>query len=531
MGPPKINTTVHYSDYNPFNSPKYYHPPCTIDYSNETSIDTCWQGDLAAGSAVADLRTEDADVREFWYEWIEDTVAKYEIDGLRIDSLKHVEKSFYPEFFRRSDVFALGELLDGNPVNYPSWFDYMSGLMNYPVYYWIVRAFKSKLSTMTELVKEIKLAQGLMKTSRMGVFLENHDQKRFANFNGDMALVKNAVAFTMLMDGIPIIYQGQEQHFSGGGDPDNRHGLWSSGYRTDTELYRTIGRLNRIRSLAIEQDQAYTPFQASPIWSDNDTVAMKKAQVVSVLTNLGVGPTSYNISLPASGTGYSAGQEIVDLFAPGCPRYTTASNGELTFEMTSAPKVFYPATRLGASDLCCKSGGYSQGAGVQVKVSLGVPVALSAGLSVDLSSCDLIEVEPAPVVCYVTFNQTRTTNFGDAVKILGNVPHLGDWDANQALALDSSYYSNSSNSHVLTMELEPGTQIEYTFLVVDQYGTVFWEGGSIKKELHTYTVPESCKGLTEKVHHIWESGFVRRRNIVRRRASQRVANAPFSYWR
>lgn len=239
-----------------------------------------------------------------------------------------------------------------------------------------------------------------MKTSRLGTFLENHDQKRFANSNGDIDLAKNAIAFTMLMDGMPTVYQGQEQHFSGGDDPDNRQGLWSSGYRTDAELYTWFALLNRIRSLAIAQDQAYIPFQASPIWSDDHILAMKKAQVVSVLTNMGVGPAMQNVSLPANGTGYSAGQEIVDLAAPGCPRYRTSSSGSLAFEMTSVPKVFYPAAKLEDGDLCCSTESFAQ----------------NSGLLPTLSGVLSTSNHPTPV-CYVTFNQTRTSSFGDVIKM------------------------------------------------------------------------------------------------------------------
>lgn len=134
MSPVGINNaTFHYADYNPFNSSKYYHSPCAIDDSNATSVDVCWSGSLQDGSATADLRTEDADVRKLWNEWVTATVQKYNIDGLRIDSLKHVEKDFYPGFLEASGVFALGELLDGDVKSYPSWLDYVSGLLNYPL--------------------------------------------------------------------------------------------------------------------------------------------------------------------------------------------------------------------------------------------------------------------------------------------------------------------------------------------------------------------------------------------------------------
>lgn len=266
-----------------------------------------------------------------------------------------------------------------------------------------------------------------MQTTRLAPFIDNHDQKRFAGLIGDMALAKNAITFTMLLDGMPVAYQGLEQHFSGGIDPDNRHELWTSGYRTDAELYVWLTLLNQIRALAIRQDPAYVPFQASPIWSDDHTFAMKKAQVVSVVTNLGTGPASYNISLPFGSTGYKPGQELVDLAAPGCMRYTVTSNGTLRFEMTSAPKVFYPAAKLNGNDLCCKTGAPATVSGSVAVTVPRVPRAAPVGVLVDFSVGSDTGLVPRSKkeevradqssVCYVTFNQTRTTNFGDSVKM------------------------------------------------------------------------------------------------------------------
>lgn len=72
-----------------------------------------------------------------------------------------------------------------------------------------------------------------------------------------MALAKNAAAFTIMADGIPIIYAGQEQHFSGAKDPNNREALWPSGYNTDSKLYKLIAKANAIRNLAIRQNKDY----------------------------------------------------------------------------------------------------------------------------------------------------------------------------------------------------------------------------------------------------------------------------------
>lgn len=82
-----------------------------------------------------------------------------------------------------------------------------------------------------------------------------------------MSLAKNAAAFTIMSDGIPIIYAGQEQHYSGGDDPDNREAVWLSGYNTESDLYKLIGQANAIRSQAIYRDSRYVTYNVSNIIS------------------------------------------------------------------------------------------------------------------------------------------------------------------------------------------------------------------------------------------------------------------------
>jgi alpha-amylase len=76
-----------------------------------------------------------------------------------------------------------------------------------------------------------------------------------------MALAKNAAAFVILSDGIPIIYAGQEQHYSGGADPANREAVWLSGYSNTSELYKLIATANAIRNHAISKDPAYVTYK------------------------------------------------------------------------------------------------------------------------------------------------------------------------------------------------------------------------------------------------------------------------------
>lgn len=99
----------------------------------------------------------------------------------------------------------------------------------------------------------------------LGTFIENHDNPRFASYTKDMSLAKNAATFTIMSDGIPIIYAGQEQHYSGGSVPYNREAVWLSGYNTDSELYRLIAQVNAVRNKAIYQAEDYITYKVSSL--------------------------------------------------------------------------------------------------------------------------------------------------------------------------------------------------------------------------------------------------------------------------
>jgi alpha-amylase len=168
-------------------------------------------------------------------------------------------------------------------------------------------------------------------TTLLGSFTENHDVPRFANYTSDMSLAKNAIAFTILADGIPIIYAGQEQHYSGGNTPYEREATWLSGYDTGATLYAWVASLNQIRNQAIYKDSTYLTYKASPVYSDTSTIVMRKGnagyQIIGVFSNLGSGGSSYALTLTSSETGFNASQAIVEVM--GCMSYTTDSSGNL----------------------------------------------------------------------------------------------------------------------------------------------------------------------------------------------------------
>ncbi|CAN8099783.1 unnamed protein product [Discula destructiva] len=468
---------VDYSIFVPFNSKSYFHPFELCDYDNEstniTAIQVCWEGDNTV--SLPDLRTEDADVASVWNSWIADIVSTYGIDGIRLDSALEVNTDFFPAFEDAAGVYMIGEAFNGDPSLIIPYQQYMSGLMNYPAYYWITQAFQSTSGSISNLVNGINTMKAdAIDTTLYGSFLENHDNPRFPSLTSDLALAKSAIAFTMLADGIPIIWQGQEQHYSGGDTPNQREAVWLAGYSTSAALYTWIATLNAIRTLAIAQDATWVTYQSFVVYSDTHTVAMRKgnagSQIVGVFSNVGASGST-TVTLSAANTGFTAGQSVMDVMS--CAAFTTDSSGGLSASISAGvPRVFYPTTALSGTSLCSDSTGTGTGTG---------------------TTCTTSSVA-------VTFNELVTTTYGQTVKISGNIAALGSWATANAVALSAAQYTTSNPVWSVTLSslAAPGTVIEYKYIVVGSSGTVTWEADPN----HTLTVP--CATATA-VSSSWQS--------------------------
>jgi alpha-amylase len=168
-----------------------------------------------------------------------------------------------------------------------------------------------------------------------------------------MSLAKNVAAFTIMADGIPIIYAGQEQHYSGGSDPANREAVWLSGYNTDSELYKLIAKVNAIRSYAISKSASYVTYKNYPIYQDASTLAMRKGsngtQTITVLSNRGASGSQYTLSL--GNTGYSAGTTLTEIIT--CANITVDSSGNVPVPMANGePRILYPSSSIKGSAIC-----------------------------------------------------------------------------------------------------------------------------------------------------------------------------------
>ncbi|KAA8573500.1 hypothetical protein EYC84_005085 [Monilinia fructicola] len=316
MGYVGCGDCVDYSIYTPFDSKSYFHPFCFIDYSNVTSIQVCWEGSNVV--SLPDLRTEDAN----------------------------------------RGVYIVGEVYNGDPTWTCPYQKFLDGLLNYPAYYWITQAFQSVNGSISNLATGINtMISTCSDTTLLGSFIENHDLARFASLTSDIALAKNAIAFTILADGIPIIYQGQEQHLSGAGVPQNREAIWlnSNSYSQTGTLYKFIKSINQIRNRAVAVDPSYVTYNARSVYSDEDTIVMRKGlagkQIVGVFGNWGSDGAAKTLTLARNQTGFDPAVKVVD--AVTCTVYTTEQSGNLQVSIEDgAPRVLYPWGKLGGSGVC-----------------------------------------------------------------------------------------------------------------------------------------------------------------------------------
>lgn len=167
-------------------------------------------------------------------------------------------------------------------------------------------------------------------------------------------MAKNVLTYTILSDGIPVIYQGQEQHQKGDVHGYlNREALWDYGYNTTHPLYLHVQTLNAIRHHAIETSFGYITFNHYPIYDEAGAIVLRKGnndtQIITVLTNDGSEAPEHDLNVP--NTGFGPDISVTDIIS--CNNFTVGSAGNVTLQMSHGePQVLYPSDLLYGSSLC-----------------------------------------------------------------------------------------------------------------------------------------------------------------------------------
>jgi glycosidase len=270
------------------NSPIYYHNRGNSDFWGESST----LGDFVG---LDDLMTEHPRVVQGFIDIYGDWIARYRVDGFRIDTARHVNPEFWqafvPAMLRRArsagipNFHIFGEVASPGDVaqlarhtrvdRLPSVLDFgFSGALESTI------ARNAGTEVLGRLYEDDALYEGgAPAAQRLPTFTGNHDFGRFAmNVKRErpgisdaetLERVKLANAMLFLLRGVPVIYYGDEQGFVGHGiDQDSRQDMFASQVATYNDqsllgstattatssfspqhpLYRQIAALSKLRA-------------------------------------------------------------------------------------------------------------------------------------------------------------------------------------------------------------------------------------------------------------------------------------------
>jgi len=233
----------------------WFHKEMNItDWANQDQVEN---GRLAG---LPDLNTENPEVRQYFIEnalwWINETG----VDGMRLDTVRHVPKDYWIEFTQAikaeyPDFYFLGEVWDSNPNYLESYHQTgIDGLTNYSLWDGIQKAFK-RFGKASSLASVIKMERKFSDPELNGIFLDNHDNPRMMNmsFENQEDYLKLGLSFMMTYPSIPVVYYGTEIAMEGGADPDNRKFMeWDKTENSEVlKFYRQLADF-RNNSVALE---------------------------------------------------------------------------------------------------------------------------------------------------------------------------------------------------------------------------------------------------------------------------------------
>jgi alpha-amylase len=327
-----------YSSLNPFNHSSDYHSCFSYCDSNcDISSYKCGQDQIynCRLSGLPDLNQTNPTVKTTLLNWISSLIAKYDIDGLRIDTVLEIEPSFWSDFSDSAGVYSVGECDSGNVDCLTPYSTQLPGLLSYPMFYSLRNAFLYSGQSLYQVNYTLSLyQQNFPDPDALGSFIDNHDNPRFLNIAYDLIAYKSALTYVLMGPGIPIVYYGTEQGYSGGNDPKNREPLWTSKFNRNSELYLFLQTVVVFRK---EWSVYDTPYQQRAL---TDTfLCWTRGMVLVAVTN-----SKTNMVYEVTDQPYQNGQKLCNLFWP-TEDCVIVSNGKVPIYLNDGEvKIFYPVS-------------------------------------------------------------------------------------------------------------------------------------------------------------------------------------------
>lgn len=346
-----VGSNVDISQISPFNSQDHYHSSCDVtEY-------TCFTQEVLECKLanLPDLNQSNSWVASQLLKWGSWLVNTFDIDGIRADTVMYINEDFWKSFQQQVGVYIVGEVFSDLSCNVQYQQNAIDATLSYPLYFTMRNVFQQQQS-MYNLKNTLDSMEDQMPNTDVLVsFIDNHDNSRFLCFNNegnvtmaqtnDDALLQryqSALLFTLFSKGIPCVYYGTEQTFSGCDDPQNREVLWSTGFDTSSAMYKSVQRM----TVARKQLQVWKYDQDEKYVTDS-FYAFARGHALVLLSN-----NNNDFSQNIPNVPYNSGDVVCNLLSDNSDCLKVNTDGSLDIQLSGGTaKVYAPqsvALRLGA---------------------------------------------------------------------------------------------------------------------------------------------------------------------------------------
>jgi len=252
-----VDMVVNHTGYNHpwLNDPAkkdWFHEKNNImNWNNQQEVENGWLFGLP------DLAQENPEVKQYLIEMAKWWIKETNVDGYRLDTVKHVPKSFWKEFAKevksvKDDFLLIGEVWHDDPRYIADYSKYgIDAFVDYPLYNEASVIFSKSNQSLKPLYDVWRRNETFYQDPYLlGTFLDNHDNVRFTrlalqNKHNPITRIKLGLTYLFAAPGIPIMYYGTEVALDGGEDPDNRRLM---NFYTDKEIVDYIKKLGELRN-------------------------------------------------------------------------------------------------------------------------------------------------------------------------------------------------------------------------------------------------------------------------------------------
>lgn len=265
-----------------------------------------------------------------------DFAKRFNLDGYRLDAVKHIERRFWWDYRtamrnvvdqgRQLPLYSVGEtFMDRKGIVSFVGPNMLDGQFDFPLYDTIIDVFAKEKTGFDELEKSLAASESVYgKETLMSPLLGNHDKARFMAYaDGDLPdpkepdeeevgwnnppkvdnvaayeKLKLGLTFVLSVDGVPMIYYGDEIGMSGAGDPDNRRMMrWGNEVSTaECSVREHFSRVAAVR----HKHPALRYGSRRMLVADGDRYAFVRAHLgdaVLAVWNRGKSENSYEFSI------------------------------------------------------------------------------------------------------------------------------------------------------------------------------------------------------------------------------------------